>query len=282
MTLDLRRAMNAISEVVQNRPPPIREFDQIYMKMGDMVLHSEFVSRRFSGKKVAFIGDGDGIALSIANLRLNEVVQIEKTPSQIHVFDFDERVVHSINDFARRAQITEYISASLYNVMDALPERGLGSFDCFHVNPPYGQYNEGRSALAFIRRGVLAIAPGGQGCCVVADHAKHPWTKKVLRSIQHGCIAMGLVVEEVIPEFHEYHLEDAPTLKSCALLVSMIDENLRPPNAPLTPEEKHEFYGRRQDLTIKYVEREPLVNEHSALPSTYRLKAETPSGEAEE
>jgi hypothetical protein len=35
--IDLRAAINAVSDVVQNRPRPLREFDQIYMKTGDMV-----------------------------------------------------------------------------------------------------------------------------------------------------------------------------------------------------------------------------------------------------
>ena len=37
MQYDLKAALNAISDVVQNRPLPLREFDQIYMKVGDMV-----------------------------------------------------------------------------------------------------------------------------------------------------------------------------------------------------------------------------------------------------
>jgi N4-bis(aminopropyl)spermidine synthase len=39
--IDLRQAINAISDVVQNRPAPLREFDQIFMKAGDMVLQSD-------------------------------------------------------------------------------------------------------------------------------------------------------------------------------------------------------------------------------------------------
>ena len=35
--IDLKAAINAISDVVQNRPRPLREFDQIYMKAGDVV-----------------------------------------------------------------------------------------------------------------------------------------------------------------------------------------------------------------------------------------------------
>lgn len=63
MTFDLRNAINAISDVVQNRPPPLREFDQIYMKVADMVIQAEYVARVFDGKDVVFVGDGDGMCL---------------------------------------------------------------------------------------------------------------------------------------------------------------------------------------------------------------------------
>ncbi len=49
--VDLRAAINAISDVVQNRPRPLREFDQIYMKTGDMVLQSELVASWANGKR---------------------------------------------------------------------------------------------------------------------------------------------------------------------------------------------------------------------------------------
>jgi len=56
--IDLRSAINAISDVVQNRPRPLRELDQIYMKTRDMVLQSELVAWWSRGKKLAFIGIG--------------------------------------------------------------------------------------------------------------------------------------------------------------------------------------------------------------------------------
>lgn len=64
--IDLRAAINAISDVVQNRPRPLREFDQIYMKTGDMVLQSELVAHWANGKRLAFIGDGDAISVCVA------------------------------------------------------------------------------------------------------------------------------------------------------------------------------------------------------------------------
>jgi hypothetical protein len=57
--IDLRAAINAISDVIQNRPRPLRELDQIHMKAGDMVLQSELVAWWARDKKIAFIGDGD-------------------------------------------------------------------------------------------------------------------------------------------------------------------------------------------------------------------------------
>lgn len=57
--VDLRAAINAVSDVVQNRPRPLRELDQIYMKTGDMVLQSELVAQWADKKRLAFIGDGD-------------------------------------------------------------------------------------------------------------------------------------------------------------------------------------------------------------------------------
>lgn len=52
--IDLKAAINAVSDVIQNRPRPLREFDQIYMKAGDMVLQSEFVAEWANDKRLAF------------------------------------------------------------------------------------------------------------------------------------------------------------------------------------------------------------------------------------
>jgi len=42
--VDLRKAINAVSDVVQNCLRPLRVFDQIHMKTGDMVLQSEMIA----------------------------------------------------------------------------------------------------------------------------------------------------------------------------------------------------------------------------------------------
>src|SRR5258708_2431747 len=98
--LDLRAATNAISDVIQNRPRPLRVFDQIYMKAGDMVLQSEFVARWADGRRLAFIGDGDAISVCVAYLQRRGILGYG--PSEIVVFDFDERICSAITRFAEK------------------------------------------------------------------------------------------------------------------------------------------------------------------------------------
>jgi N4-bis(aminopropyl)spermidine synthase len=111
-------AMNAISDVVQNRPWPLRDFDQIYMKSGDMVMQTEFVANWADGRDVAFIGDGDAISISIAYFKHREIT--DYGPRSVTVFDFDERIVRAIKSFAEKDDI-KTLDAELYNVLDAFP-----------------------------------------------------------------------------------------------------------------------------------------------------------------
>src|SRR5438552_5129325 len=117
--IDLRAAVNAVSDVVQNRPRPLREFDQIYMKTADMVLQSEFVAKWADAKRLAFIGDGDAISVCVAYLHHRGILPYG--PSRIVVFDFDERIKNAVLRFADKERL-ETLSATLYNVLDAFPE----------------------------------------------------------------------------------------------------------------------------------------------------------------
>lgn len=110
--IDLKSALNAISDVVQNRPRPIRQFDQIYMKAGDMVMQGEFVANWANGQRLAFIGDGDSISVCVAYLSARSI--IDYGPARIKVYDFDERIVGAINRFADRERLGS-LEAELYN-----------------------------------------------------------------------------------------------------------------------------------------------------------------------
>ena len=269
MALDLRAALNAVSDVVQNRPSPLREFDQIYMKVGDVVVHSELMARKLDGQRIAFVGDGDAIGLCMAHLQ-NEGV-ISYGPRQITIFDFDGRVVESVNDFARKSECEQLINARLYNVFDPLPAEDISGYDGFHINPPWGQYNGGESVVAFLERGIHLTKVGGTGVVVIGDDPGRPWTGKVIQRTQTAALEQGLIVSEMIPELHSYHLDDAPDLKSCAIIFRKIEDRA-PANAPLSEERVAGFYGRGKALGTQYVRPVPRLNPDKAASHTYRLE----------
>lgn len=265
--IDLKDAINAISDVIQNRPRPLRDFDQIYMKAGDMVMQSEFVAEWAKDKRLAFIGDGDAISIASAYLKQRNIV--EYGPSKITVFDFDERQVQAVKRFAD-AERLETLDAILYNCLDEFPEPG--KYDYFYTNPPWGASNNGESVNVFVQRGMEAIGYNGHGMVVIADDDDISWPKKVLGSVQNFANKRKFYVSKMMPKLHLYHLDDAPNLKSCNLILSSL------PDAPVQPSEAitdkvrlENFYGRSKAPRVHYVKERKRLDYGKAHDDEYEL-----------
>lgn len=248
--IDLRAAINAISDVIQNRPLPLRNFDQIYMKAGDMVLQSEFVARWADQKRLAFIGDGDAISICVAYLHARGI--IDYGPTEITVFDFDECICSAVERFADKERL-QTLRAHRYNCLEAFS--GPTNFDCFYTNPPWGAYNNGESVCVFMQRGMEACSYAGEGLLVIADDDELEWPKRVLARIQQFAIDSGFFVQKLMPKMHSYHLDDAPNLRSCNLLIKALP-NTKPPgqSTAITDAKRlQNFYGRDAAPRVKYV-----------------------------
>ena len=250
--LDLRQAFNALSDVVVNRPEPLRDFDQIYMKISDMLLQAELLSRWVDGKSMVFIGDGDAIGLTLVHLKERGI--FPRGPKRVHILDFDQRIVNSIQTFAKNYQIQDKISAELYNVADQLPKKHISSFEAFYTNPPFGASNGGRSVEAFLRRGDEALAADGTGCIVVGDDPTLAWTKDVMRQVQGYLFSNGFMITELVPRFHRYHLDDDPDLTSCSIIANRHGaEGVKSSSVALPREDLENFYGKLCPLRVRYV-----------------------------
>lgn len=248
--VDLQEAVNAISDVIQNRPRPLRDFDQIHMKAGDMVMQSEIVADWANGKRLAFIGDGDAISVCVAYLKARGVIDFG--PSKITVFDFDERTVQSIKRFADKERM-EHLDAQLYNVFDPFPD--TTQFDCFYTNPPWGASNKGESVNVFVDRGIEAIRGMGDGMIVIADDDERAWPKIVLANVQRHASQQGFFVSRMQRKLHEYHLDDDPDLRSCNLFVTAVPDRAPSTQAsqPIAVDRLSNFYGMAQAPKVKYV-----------------------------
>lgn len=248
--VDLQEAVNAVSDVVQNRPRPIREFDQIHMKVGDMVMQSEIVADWADNKRLAFIGDGDAISVCVAYLKARSVLDFG--PTRITVFDFDERTVQSVKRFADKERI-EHLDAQLYNVLDPFPD--TTQFDCFYTNPPWGASNGGESVNVFVDRGIEAVKGIGEGMIVIADDDERAWPKIVLGNVQRHANERGFIVSRMQRKLHQYHLDDDPELRSCNLFVASLpgQTQLTMASQPIPSDRMKNFYGMSQPPKVRYV-----------------------------
>jgi predicted methyltransferase len=266
--IDLRDAVNAVSDVVQNRPRPLRIFDQIYMKTGDMVLQSELVARWADGKKLAFIGDGDAISVCVAYLHSRGIVGYG--PSEIVVFDFDERICGAITRFADKERL-EQLRSKLYNCLDAFPDPAY--FDCFYTNPPWGASNDGESVNVFMQRGMEAVGYAGKGMVVIADDEELEWPKRVLSNVQKFALDSGFYVQRMIPRLHRYHLDDNPDLRSCNLIFQAVAGNQPPgPSLAINRDRWANFYGRDNAPRVHYVRERSRLDYGKAHEDEYSLE----------
>jgi predicted methyltransferase len=273
--IDLKAAFNAVSDVIENRPRPLREFDQIYMKAGDMVMQAEQVARWAHGKHLAFIGDGDAISICAAYLHHREILPYG--PAKVTVFDFDERICNAVERFADRERLV-HLSAVLYNCLDPFP--GPTDFDCFYTNPPWGASNQGESVNVFVERGMEATEYAGDGAVVVADDPELTWPKQVLSNLQRFAVGKGYFVQRMMTQLHSYHLDDNPDLRSCNVFVSPIVSERRPSESkPISdPDRVENFYGRQRTPRVRYVRERDRLDYGKAHESEYLLELlETPN-----
>lgn len=267
--IDLRAAVNAISDVIMNRPRPLREFDQIYMKAGDMVMQAESVARWANGKYLVFIGDGDAISVCAAYLRARGILPYG--PDRILVLDFDERIVGAVNRFADKERIPG-LEARLYNCLDDLPE--LPGFDLFYTNPPWGASNGGASVRLFAYRGMQAVSFSGEGLIVIADDDELVWAQSVLASTQAFAWEQGFYVKRMTPRLHAYHLDDAPGLLSCNLQLRALPEEARPEHHALQVDAEllRNFYGADKAPHVHYVRERKRLDYGMAHEDEYELE----------
>ncbi|WP_420607295.1 bis-aminopropyl spermidine synthase family protein [Novosphingopyxis sp.] len=266
----MRAAVNAVSDVVANRTRPLREFDQIHMKTGDMVMQSEAIASWSKEKRLAFIGDGDAVSVALAYLKERKVLDFG--PTKIMVFDFDERTVNAVKRFADKERL-DYLDATLYNVLDPLPD--VQKYDCFYTNPPWGASNGGASVNAFVQRGIEAVRYDGEGCVVIADDDELDWPKQVLANVQSYASSRGFYVSRMARKLHGYHLDDAPDLKSCNLFFSSVPGNIvnAEESAPLTNQQSlRNFYGGSKEPRVRYVREMKRPDYGKAPQEEYRLE----------
>jgi predicted methyltransferase len=192
-------------------------------------------------------------------------------PSKIVVYDFDERICGAVTRFADNERL-DGLEARLYNCID--PITASPPFDCFYTNPPWGASNDGASVRLFVRRGIEAVAHRGEGMVVIADDEELSWPQLVLANTQRFALESGFFVRRMMSRVHQYHLDDAPQLRSCNLMLKALPGNApRGPSVAVTdPAELENFYGRESCLRVRYVRERTRVDYGKAHDDEYQFE----------
>ena len=131
-----------------------------------------------------------------------------------------------------------------------------------------------------VERGMEATSFSGEGLVVVADDPELEWPKVVLANLQATALAQGFFVQRMMSQVHSYHLDDAPDLRSCNVILKAKPGNGRSveSQAISDPERLAHFYGRGSHPRVHFVrealpvdEDSPRWNERGRSPPVDRM-----------
>lgn len=126
----------------------------------------------------------------------------------------------------------------------------------------------------FVQRGIEAVGFSGEGLIVIADDDRLMWTKEVLASVQRFASDRGFYVSRMMPRLHAYHLDDAPDLKSCNLVIKSVLENTGSSSSVAITDESRllHFYGLGQAPRVRYVRERKRLDYGKASDEEYELE----------
>jgi predicted methyltransferase len=146
-----------------------------------------------SGKHVLVLGDDDSVSAAVA-LAGKALSPSGKLARRIVAVDTDNRILTHLRDIA----VTEGVLIGLvrHDVRKPLPRDLQGEFDTVSTDPPYTL----PGLKLFLSRAVEAINPEGGRIYLHFGH--RPPEEQV--EVQRAIADMGLVIEQLVPNFSEY------------------------------------------------------------------------------
>ena len=198
-----REAVEELTDIViSNRPSQNQSIDQYFMDKESMVRQAVDYYSFLEGKNVIFLGDGDGAS---SHFELIAEKGLLKPMANATLFDIDERILN----YHRRIQSRYCVDTSVlnfvhYNVLEPIPEEYRGKYELFYINPPYGSANNGNSTIVWIHRCLSACKRRCQGCIVIPNDPRFPWSVEAYEHIKEFVREKGFRIVHEEMNIHKY------------------------------------------------------------------------------
>lgn len=239
-------------KIKENRPLPLRKFDQTYMKTGSMIFQAKQFYHYLENKNVVFLGDGDGAELMYGLLLAKGLVEKVKG---VTLLDFDERILNYHRKVYEKNCLSSFYQLNLinYNVLNPVPKHLKNTFDMFYINPPYGSKNKGFSCITWLTRCLDLCKDKCYGCIIIPCSDEYQWSIEAMETIQKYLIDNGFIIREFYPNIHHYFLDI--DLTSSTLIVERIRSTQNKYSNEKLPEEMiKNLYGTNIDMPISIID----------------------------
>ncbi|MEO0087484.1 MAG: bis-aminopropyl spermidine synthase family protein [candidate division WOR-3 bacterium] len=185
---DFQKILEKFKEIVKERPQPIVEYIQGYMKEEDVIRRTVFMHsyNDLKEKNILIIGDDDLLSVALA---------LTKLPKRIVVLDIDKRLVDFLEEINKKYDLK--IEIFQYNISEPFPKKLKKKFDVFSCEPL-----ETYSGLKlFIGRGINALKKNGVGYFgLTIQEASYPKWQFIQKFINQS----NGVITDMIKGFSSY------------------------------------------------------------------------------
>jgi len=248
-----------VIKYLNRRPNPEYKFDQSRSTSETVIKRALLMLRNgdVEGKRIAILGDDDGISLALGFLQCAK---------EIFVIDIDSRVLEFINSFAMEKNLKNVLKTQLWDIRTSFPKKWFHFYDIFEMDPPYTV----NGWKLFLDQALVLLDPkkGGTGYISFGDKSPHEtWV------CQQHLLEAGFSIEEFIPGFNRYHGATILGNTSNLYVVSSVPQKVRifetkhPKRAIYTFDER-----KVKDLpTVGY----QIVAEFYGVNSTFLTESET-------
>ncbi len=176
--------------ITEERPLPLEEFDQGFIRAMDTVRRMAFIYQRgdLEGARIFILGDDDLLSVAMG---------LTGMARSITVVEIDERLISFIQEFCSREGI-ESVSVRHYNVLEELPQEELGQYDVFVTDP----VETLKGFKLFVGRCISALEGPGSAGYIGLTHLEA--SLKKWAAFQSFFLESGLVVSDILRNLATY------------------------------------------------------------------------------
>jgi len=177
-------------KITENRPLPLEEFDQGFVRPIDTIKRMAFIYERgdLEGAQIFILGDDDLLSIAIGLTGMAQAIT---------VVEIDERITSFIQDFCKAEGITN-ISVRKYNVLEDLPPEEEKRYDVFITDPVETQLG----FKLFVGRCISALKGPGTSGYIGLTHREASLRKWA--HFQRFFLDSGMVITDILRNMTTY------------------------------------------------------------------------------